>query len=115
MIKKVIELSVEGAKIVDLCIEGDKLLEQGTGAVYNKSVKGVKVNKGACAIFFGFGCAHSCFVSHLVLAPLYLSFLVGMYKQALHSQLVSRSTTPLHIFHHSRKYPLLCIFLKAIF
>lgn len=40
------ELSVEGAKVLDLCIEGDKLIEQGTGAVYNKSVKGVKVNKG---------------------------------------------------------------------
>lgn len=38
---------MEGAKIIDLCIEGDKLLEQGTGAVYNKNVKGVKVSKGA--------------------------------------------------------------------
>ena len=47
VIKKVIESSVEGAKVVDLCIEGDRLLEQGTGAVFNKSVKGVKVNKGA--------------------------------------------------------------------
>jgi len=37
---------VEGAKVIDLCIEGDKLLEQGTGAVYNKNVKGVKVLKG---------------------------------------------------------------------
>ncbi|KXN80738.1 Proliferation-associated protein 2G4 [Leucoagaricus sp. SymC.cos] len=46
VIKKVIELSVEGAKVIDLCIEGDKLLEQGTGVVYNKPVKGVKVNKG---------------------------------------------------------------------
>ncbi|KAL9714386.1 hypothetical protein Ac2012v2_002698 [Leucoagaricus gongylophorus] len=46
VIKKVIESSVEGAKVVDLCIEGDRLLEQGTGAVFNKSVKGVKVNKG---------------------------------------------------------------------
>jgi len=44
--KKLIELSVEGAKVIDLCIEGDKLLEQGTGAVYNKAVKGVKVSKG---------------------------------------------------------------------
>jgi len=46
VIKKVIELSVEGAKIIDLCVEGDKLLEQGTAAVYNKAVKGVKVPKG---------------------------------------------------------------------
>jgi len=44
--RKLIELSVEGAKVIDLCIEGDKLLEQGTGAVYNRSVKGVKVLKG---------------------------------------------------------------------
>ncbi|RDB25883.1 Proliferation-associated protein 2G4 [Hypsizygus marmoreus] len=44
--KKLIELTVEGAKVIDLCIEGDKLIEQGTGAVYNKAVKGVKVNKG---------------------------------------------------------------------
>lgn len=33
--------------MIDLCIEGDKLIEQGTGAVYNKAVKGVKVTKGA--------------------------------------------------------------------
>ncbi|KAK0204835.1 proliferation-associated protein 1 [Desarmillaria ectypa] len=46
VMKKLIELSVEGAKIIDLCIEGDKLIEQGTGAVYNKAVKGVKVPKG---------------------------------------------------------------------
>ena len=45
--KKLVELSVEGAKILDICIEGDKLIEQGTGAVYNKAVKGVKVPKGA--------------------------------------------------------------------
>ncbi|KAN0138994.1 Peptidase M24, structural domain containing protein [Lactarius tabidus] len=44
--KKLIELSVEGASILDLCIEGDKLIEAGTSAVYNKSVKGVKVSKG---------------------------------------------------------------------
>jgi len=46
VIKKLIETSVEGAKVIDLCIEGDKLIEQGTKGVYNKSVKGVKVNKG---------------------------------------------------------------------
>jgi hypothetical protein len=44
--KKLIELSVEDASILDLCIEGDKLIEAGTSAVYNKSVKGVKVSKG---------------------------------------------------------------------
>jgi len=44
--KKLLDLCVEGAVVIDLCIEGDKLLEQGTGLVYNKAVKGVKVNKG---------------------------------------------------------------------
>ncbi|KAI0671777.1 proliferation-associated protein 1 [Trametes maxima] len=46
VLKKLVALSVEGAKVFDLCVEGDKLIEQGTGAVYNKSVKGVKVSKG---------------------------------------------------------------------
>jgi len=45
-IKQLISLAVEGAKVLDLCLEGDKLIEQGTGAVYNKSVKGVKISKG---------------------------------------------------------------------
>ncbi|KAH0585284.1 Proliferation-associated protein 2G4 [Termitomyces sp. J132] len=44
--KKLIELAVEGAKIIDLCSEGDKLIEAGTASVYNKPVKGVKVAKG---------------------------------------------------------------------
>ncbi|PSR75604.1 hypothetical protein PHLCEN_2v9084 [Hermanssonia centrifuga] len=44
--KKLVELSVEGAKILDICLEGDKLIEQGTSAVYNKAVKGVKIPKG---------------------------------------------------------------------
>ncbi|KIJ66985.1 hypothetical protein HYDPIDRAFT_108958 [Hydnomerulius pinastri MD-312] len=46
VMKKLVALSVEGAKIIDLCTEGDKLLEEGTGGVYNKAVKGVKVSKG---------------------------------------------------------------------
>ena len=46
MIKKLVEASVDGAKVLDLCIEGDKLIEEGTAAVYNKAVKGVKVTKG---------------------------------------------------------------------
>jgi methionine aminopeptidase len=51
-VKKLVELSVEGANVLDLCVEGDKLIEEGTSAVYNKSVKGVKVSKGSsCAIF----------------------------------------------------------------
>lgn len=45
--KKLVELSVEGANVMELCVEGDKLLEKGTGSVYNKSIKGVKVVKGA--------------------------------------------------------------------
>lgn len=44
---------MEGANILDLCVEGDRLIEEGTGAVYNKSVKGVKVPKGShCLSFF---------------------------------------------------------------
>ncbi|CAL1716682.1 unnamed protein product [Somion occarium] len=46
VIKKLVDLSVEGAKVLDICIEGDKLIEEGTAAVYNKAVKGVKVPKG---------------------------------------------------------------------
>ena len=41
-----VSLCVEGAKIIDLCIVGDKLIEEATGAVYNKPVKGVKISKG---------------------------------------------------------------------
>ncbi|KAH8092637.1 proliferation-associated protein 1 [Cristinia sonorae] len=45
-LKKLVPLVVEGAKILDICVEGDKLIEEGTGAVYNKAVKGVKITKG---------------------------------------------------------------------
>jgi len=45
-VNRLVELTVEGASTLDLCIEGDKLIEEGTGAVYNKSIKGVKVSKG---------------------------------------------------------------------
>lgn len=44
--KKLIELAVEGAKVFDLCVEGDKLIEQGTAVVYNKGSKSGKINKG---------------------------------------------------------------------
>jgi len=47
-------LSVEGIKVVDLCTEGDRLLERGTGAVFNKPIKGVKVNKGVSFSTFFF-------------------------------------------------------------
>jgi methionine aminopeptidase len=51
-VKKLVELFVEGSNVLDLCVEGDKLIEEGTSAVYNKSVKGVKVSKGSsCALF----------------------------------------------------------------
>ncbi|KAI9508543.1 proliferation-associated protein 1 [Russula earlei] len=42
-VKRLVELIVEGASVLDLCVEGDKLIEEGTAAVYNKSVKGVKL------------------------------------------------------------------------
>ena len=55
-VKKLVELFMEGANVLDLCVEGDKLIEEGTSAVYNKSVKGVKVSKGSsCSIL-----CHSC-------------------------------------------------------
>ena len=49
-VKKLAELLVEGANVLDLCVEGDKLIEEGTSAVYNKSVKGVKVSKGSSCV-----------------------------------------------------------------
>ena len=56
--KKLVGLAIEGAKVLDLCVEGDKLLEAGTGAVYNKAVKGVKVSKGASLLSFSRAPAH---------------------------------------------------------
>ncbi|KAI6042611.1 proliferation-associated protein 1 [Pisolithus marmoratus] len=48
VMRKLVSLSVEGAKLIDLCTEGDRLIEEGTGAVYNKNVKGVKeMSKGS--------------------------------------------------------------------
>lgn len=46
VMKKLVELVVEGAKVLDLCIKGDELIEQATAGVYNKVVKGVKTGKG---------------------------------------------------------------------
>lgn len=57
--KKLIELSVEGAKIIDLCVEGDKLLEEATGGVYNKPVKGVKFSKGTSSARFPISHIHN--------------------------------------------------------
>lgn len=44
--KKLVELSVEGAKILELCEEGDKLIEAGTAAVFNSKTAKGKVAKG---------------------------------------------------------------------
>lgn len=52
--KKLVALCVPDAKALDICVEGDKLIEQGTGAVYNKAVKGVKVQKGASVLSLSF-------------------------------------------------------------
>jgi hypothetical protein len=48
-VKELVRLFVEDANILDLCVEGDKLIEEGTSAAYNKSVKGVKVLKNSCS------------------------------------------------------------------
>lgn len=52
VMKKLVEQCVEGAKVLDLCVKADQLIEHGTGAVYNKAVKGVKVTKGAQTIHY---------------------------------------------------------------
>ena len=52
VVKALVPKLVEGAKLIDLCVEGDKLLEEGTGAVYNKAVKGVKVPKGMVEVLY---------------------------------------------------------------
>lgn len=44
--KKLVELSVEGAKILELCEEGDKLIEAGTSGVFNSKTAKGKVTKG---------------------------------------------------------------------
>ncbi|KAG9123548.1 Curved DNA-binding protein (42 kDa protein) [Ceratobasidium sp. 392] len=44
--KKLVELSVEGAKILELCEEGDKLIEAGAASVYNSKTAKGKVTKG---------------------------------------------------------------------
>lgn len=44
--KKLVDLAVEGAKVLDLIVEGDKALEEGAAAVYNKKTKTGVVPKG---------------------------------------------------------------------
>lgn len=46
-IAKLIEKAVAGAGVLELCEEGDKLVEQGTGALYNKDKN---MQKGALAL-----------------------------------------------------------------
>lgn len=46
VMKQLVELCVEGANVLELCVKGDELIEQGTGSVFNKPIKGVKVVKG---------------------------------------------------------------------
>lgn len=58
--KKLVEACVADAKVIDLCIEGDKLIEEGTGAVYNKAVKGVKVTKGEGVVVWRYLTVCSC-------------------------------------------------------
>lgn len=47
IMKEMIPLCVEGAKVLELCIKGDELIEAATAKVNNKAVKGVKVPKGS--------------------------------------------------------------------
>jgi len=44
--KKLVELSVEGAKVFDLVVEGDNAIEAGAATVYNKKTKTGAVPKG---------------------------------------------------------------------
>jgi len=44
--KKLVEDAVEGAKVFDLVVEGDKAIEAGAAAVYNKKTKTGAVPKG---------------------------------------------------------------------
>ena len=46
VLDKVIKLCVVGAKVMDICIEGDKALAEATGAIYNKKGKNKITNKG---------------------------------------------------------------------
>ena len=44
--KKLVESAVEGANVFDLVVEGDKNIEAGAAAVYNKKTKSGVVAKG---------------------------------------------------------------------
>lgn len=53
VLDKVIKLCVVDAKIIDICIEGDKAITEATNAIYNKKGKN-KITKGK-QILCGFG------------------------------------------------------------
>ncbi len=44
--KKLVESAVDGASVFDLVVEGDKNIEAGAAAVYNKKTKNGVVPKG---------------------------------------------------------------------
>lgn len=44
--KKLVDIAVEGANVFDLVVEGDKSIEAGAAAVYNKKNKNGIVPKG---------------------------------------------------------------------
>ena len=50
--KKLVAGCTEGASVLELCVQGHKLIEEGTGAVFNKAVKGVKVQKGESELIY---------------------------------------------------------------
>jgi hypothetical protein len=44
--KDLVELAVEGAKVLDLVVEGDKAIEAGAATVYNRKTKAGAIQKG---------------------------------------------------------------------
>lgn len=46
VLKKLIPEIQPGKKVLDLCVEGDKLVAEATAPLYNKAKNGVKVPKG---------------------------------------------------------------------
>jgi len=46
ILKKLVPQVVSGAKVLDLCVEGDKLIAEAVASLYNKAKAGVKISKG---------------------------------------------------------------------
>lgn len=46
VLKKLVPEIQPGKKVLDLCVEGDKLVSEATASLYNKAKNGVKVPKG---------------------------------------------------------------------